>query len=89
LLENDLMPVVSTINSLVKSPLTQNEFDALCCLTYNIGCGAFRNSTLLKYLNAGNFDRASAEFLRWDRAGGEVLDGLLKRRLAEQKLFLT
>ncbi len=88
LLETDLQPVVSIISSLVKTPLTQNEFDALCSLAYNIGCGAFRNSTLLKCLNENDFDKASAEFTKWDHAGGEVVDGLLRRREAEQELFL-
>jgi len=88
LLDTDLAPVMDTVNSLVKIDLSQNEFDALLCLTYNIGCGAFRNSSLLKLLNAGDFDGASKQILLWDHSNGEVVDGLLRRRLAEQELFL-
>ena len=70
--------------------LTQNEFDALVCLCYNIGAGNFLKSTLVKMLKAGD-DKAeiSQEFLRWDKAGGKPLAGLTRRRNAEAELFLT
>jgi GH24 family phage-related lysozyme (muramidase) len=70
--------------------LTQNEFDALVCLCYNIGAGNFLKSTLVKMLKAGD-DKAeiSQQFLRWDKAGGKPLAGLTRRRNAEAELFLT
>lgn len=70
--------------------LTQNEFDALVCLCYNIGAGNFLKSTLVKMLKAGD-DKAeiAQQFLRWDKAGGKSLAGLTRRRNAEAELFLT
>jgi lysozyme len=70
--------------------LTQNEFDALVCLCYNIGAGNFFKSTLVKMLKAGD-DKAeiAKQFLRWDKAGGKPLAGLTRRRNAEAELFLT
>ena len=70
--------------------LTQNEYDALVSLTYNIGAGNFLKSTLVKMLKAGD-DKAeiAKQFLRWDKAGGKPLAGLTRRRNAEAELFLT
>ena len=70
--------------------LTQNEFDALVCLCYNIGAGNFLKSTLVKMLKAGD-DKAeiAQQFLRWNKAGGKPLAGLTRRRNAEAELFLT
>jgi GH24 family phage-related lysozyme (muramidase) len=70
--------------------LTQNEYDALVCLCYNIGAGNFFKSTLVKMLKAGE-DKAeiAKQFLRWDKAGGKPLAGLTRRRNAEAELFLT
>jgi len=70
--------------------LTQNEYDALVCLCYNIGAGNFFKSTLVKMLKAGD-DKAeiAKQFLRWDKAGGKPLAGLTRRRNAEAELFLT
>jgi lysozyme len=70
--------------------LTQNEFDALVCLCYNIGAGNFFKSTLVKMLKAGD-DKAeiAQQFLRWDKSGGKPLAGLTRRRNAEAELFLT
>ena len=70
--------------------LTQNEFDALVCLCYNIGAGNFLKSTLVKMLKAGD-DKAeiAQQFLRWNKAGGKSLAGLTRRRNAEAELFLS
>jgi len=68
--------------------LEQNQFDALICLAYNIGLGAFAKSTLLKKVNAKDFKSASNEFLKWDIANGKKLLGLRKRRERERELFL-
>lgn len=64
-------------------PMHQHEFDAFVSLTYNIGPGAFCGSTLARKLNAGDYAGACAEILRWNKAGGRVLSGLVKRRQYE------
>lgn len=79
--------VEAPINRLVKVELTQNQFDAVASLVYNIGEGNFAKSTLLKYLNAGRFDLAQREFLKWNRAGGQPARGLTRRRLGEAVMF--
>lgn len=84
----DLKRFESSVNNLVKVPLTQNQFDALVSLTYNIGQTAFSNSTLLKKLNAKDYVGAADQFLRWNKGGGKVMKGLVRRREAERALFL-
>lgn len=67
--------------------LTQPMFDACSDLTYNIGCSRWMESTARAKLNAGDYHGAAAAFELWDRAGGEVMAGLLRRRKAEEALF--
>lgn len=69
--------------------MTQGQFDALVSFAYNVGIGAFKKSTLLKKLNAGNIQGAANEFMKWNKGGGKVLAGLVRRREAERKLFLA
>ena len=73
----------------IKVKVSQNQFDAMVSLAYNIGVGNFSKSTLLKKVNAGDFVGASNEFLRWNKAGGKELLGLTKRREREKQLFLV
>lgn len=87
LLRVDLVEREKTVAELVKVPIQQHQFDALVSLTYNIGIGNFKLSTLLKKLNAGNVAGASGQFLVWNRARGEVLPGLDRRRKAEREMF--
>jgi len=87
LLTSDVAASVSFVNQVVTVQLKQNEFDALVDFVFNLGRGAFAGSTLLKELNAGNFDAAAAQFNRWSRAGGQVVAGLLRRRQAETAMF--
>ena len=68
--------------------LTQNQFDALVSFSYNLGIGALKKSTLMRKVNAGDFDGAGQEFARWSRAAGKVLPGLVARRGRESALFL-
>lgn len=75
------------INSAVLAQLTQNEFDALVSFVHNIGCAAFRKSTMLAKINASDYDGAAQEFLKWDHVNGKEVDGLKNRRYAEQRLF--
>lgn len=84
---HDLKQFEKTVNDSVKVDLTQNQFDALVSLTYNIGSAAFKNSTLLKKLNAKDHVGAADQFLVWNRGGGKVLNGLVRRREAERALF--
>ena len=84
-LKNDLIRFENAINKAVTVPITQHQFDALCSFVYNVGVGAFLDSTLLKKINAGEY--AGDEFLRWNKAGGKVLTGLIERRQAEKVLF--
>lgn len=89
LLKADLKRFEAGVDSLVKIPLTGNQFAALVSLAFNVGLGAFRNSTLLKCLNKVELDKAADEFLRWNKAGGKTVPGLTRRREAERKLFLN
>lgn len=87
-LRNDLITFENAVNRLVKVPLSQNQFDALVSFTYNLGETNLRSSTLLKKLNAKDYKGTAAEFLKWNKAGGKVMNGLVKRRKAEMELFL-
>lgn len=71
----------------VKVPLTDQQYSALTSFVYNVGPGNFQKSTLLKKINAGDFDGASTEFDRWIYAGGKPMEGLVRRRAAEKELF--
>ena len=71
----------------VKVPLTENQLAALVSFTYNLGIGSLWRSTLLRLLNAGDYEAAANEFPKWDRAGGQPVAGLTRRRKAEQQLF--
>jgi lysozyme len=75
------------IEKYVIVPLTQNQFDALVVWVYNLGPTNLRRSTLLKELNSGNYTAAGNEITKWNKAGGKVLAGLVKRREAEAELF--
>ncbi|HAS0914364.1 lysozyme [Enterobacter asburiae] len=89
LLKTGLVSYESDVSRLVKVGLTQGQFDALVSFTYNLGARALSTSTLLRKLNAGDYAGAADEFLRWNKAGGKVLNGLTRRREAERALFLS
>lgn len=89
LLKNDLKTYESYVNKYVKVSLNQNQFDALVSFTYNCGGGSLKNSLLLTKLNKGDYSGAANEFPRWNKAGGRVLAGLIRRRKAEKDLFLS
>lgn len=77
------------INRLVKVPLTQGQYDALVSFVFNLGAGNLMKSTLLKLLNAGDYTGAAEQFERWNKSGGKVTAGLVKRRAEEKQMFLT
>lgn len=87
LLAADALKAERAVNELVKIKLDQDQFDALCSFTYNVGIENFKESTLLKLVNEDKLLAASAEFLRWDHVGGRESQGLLKRRNTESFLF--
>lgn len=87
LLRKDAATRSKAVDDLVNVPLTQTQFDALVSFVFNVGADAFRNSTLLRKLNAGDYASVPSELNRWTRAGGRVLSGLVTRRKAEGELF--
>ncbi|AAQ58403.1 lysozyme [Chromobacterium violaceum] len=89
LLAADLEKFETGVRKAVIVPLNANQFSALVSFSYNLGLGNLRSSTLLRLLNKGDYDGAAAQFPRWNRAGGQAVPGLTRRRKAEQALFLT
>lgn len=89
ILRRDLGKYESAVNRNVKVPLNANQYGALVSFTYNLGEGNLAKSTLLKKLNAGDYEGAAKEFPKWNKAGGKVLNGLTRRREAERQLFLS
>ena len=77
------------VEQLVHVALSQNEVDALTDFVFNLGAANFARSTLLRLVNAGHFTEAANQFHFWVYSGGVVLPGLVKRRAAEQKMFLN
>lgn len=87
LLLGDIKPVEAALNKLLPD-LTQCQFDSLVSFIFNIGLGSFLKSTMYRLLKAGEIDQAAEQFQRWNKAGGEVRNGLVKRRKAEYNLFV-
>ena len=75
------------INNYVHVPLNQQQFDALCSWVYNLGPANLKKSTLLRKLNNGEYKETPNQIKRWNKAGGKVLEGLVRRREAEALLF--
>ena len=89
LLKTGLVSYESDVARVLKVYLTQGQFDALVSFKYNLGARSLSTSNLLRKLNAGDYAGAADEFLRWNKAGGKVLNGLSRRREAERALFLS
>lgn len=89
LLADDVDLAEQCLQRNVKVALTQGQVDALVDWIFNLGCGNFMNSTLLRCLNAGNYQGAHYEIGRWVHSRGQKLNGLVTRRKAEQELFDT
>jgi len=75
------------VRRLVTRPINGCQYDALVSFCYNCGEGNLKKSTLLRYVNAGKFDAAAKEFIKWNKANGKVLAGLTRRRKSESLLF--
>jgi lysozyme len=85
----DTQTAVNGVEKSLQVFCTQNQFDALVSFTFNVGVGAEAHSTLIKFMNAGDTKGAADQFLVWDHVNGVPNAGLLRRRQAEQALFLS
>ena len=86
-LQEEIKEYENYIDQAVTVPLAQCQYDAMVSWVYNLGNGNLTSSTLLKVLNAGNYDEVPAQMMRWNKAGGKVLEGLTRRRQAEADMF--
>jgi lysozyme len=89
ILRRDLVKYETAVYGMVKQPLTQHQFDVLVDFAYNAGVGALKSSTLLKKVNAAQFDDVPAELMKWTKGGGKVLTGLVRRRQAESAWWVS
>ena len=87
LLIKDIAVFEEEIEKAVIVPLTQHQFDALVSWTFNLGGANLNASTMLKVLNKCEYEEVPAQMKRWNKAGGKVLQGLIRRRNAEALLF--
>ena len=87
----DFEPVINELleKEIASGFITQNMYDAIISLTYNIGVNGFKRSSVLRLLKQGDKQNAADAFLLWNMAGGKVLRGLVRRRERERKLFLS
>jgi len=89
ILEADMIEAIDCVDTYVDAECTNEQYAALISFVFNIGCTAFRGSTLLKLINEGHYDAACGQFKRWNKAGGKVIQGLVNRRKDEAELFGT
>jgi len=87
ILRRDLGSIERDVAKAVTVRLNQRQFDTLISFVFNVGIGAFRKSTLLKKLNANNYSEVPSELMKWTRAGGRVVQGLVNRRKAEADMW--
>jgi len=87
LLTEDLEEFEGYVNNAVEVALDQNQFDALVAWTFNLGPSNLKSSTMLEVLNEEKYSKVPSEMKRWNKAGGKVLEGLIRRRDAEALLF--
>ena len=89
LAKNVVKSFEARVNKSILLPMTQNQFDAMVLLCYNIGESGFAKSSVVRYFNQGNLQKAADSFLLWNKAGGKVVKGLVNRRNKERDLFLS
>lgn len=87
LLEADVRKFEICVENALHRPVNQEQFDALVSFAFNVGCDAFKKSTMLRHINAGNHDAVVAEFARWNKVGDREIEGLTRRRRAEADLY--
>ena len=88
-LEQAVAKFAAGVEAVITAPVDENEFAAMTSLAYNIGLSGFRKSSALRHFNAGDKAKAAAAIKLWNKAGGKVLTGLVRRRDAEVELFWT
>lgn len=89
LFQNIVNEFASGVKKLLAKDINKNQFSALVCFAYNVGTGNLKQSTLLRKVNNNPFDvTIPNEFMRWNKAGGKVLNGLTRRRKAESELYV-
>lgn len=86
-LEEELVEYEGYVNEAVKVELTQPQFDSLVSWTYNLGPSNLNRSSMLRVLNTSDYDNVPEQIMRWNKAGGRVLPGLVRRREAEAEMF--
>ena len=89
LAKNVVKSFEAQVNKSILPTMTQNQFDAMVLLCYNIGESGFARSSVVRNFNAGNLQKAADSFLLWNKAGGKVVKGLVNRRNIERTLFLS
>lgn len=89
LFDADTATARACVDRLVGVPLTENQYAALVSFVFNVGCGAFQGSTLLRVLNDGDYVAAADQLDRWVNAGGVKVAGLVNRRQLEKEVFLA
>jgi lysozyme len=89
LLRADLGRFEAAVTRLVTVNVSQAQYDAMVSLAFNIGIAAFGRSSVLRHVNARSFDAAAKAFALWNKGGGRVLSGLVRRRAAESALFAS
>ena len=87
MLVEELHEYENYVNEYINVALSQNQFDALVSWVYNLGPANLKASTMLKVLNDGKYEDVPYQMKRWNKAGGKVLDGLVRRREAEALLY--
>lgn len=86
-LASDLERFERCVNEALMVDVTQAQFDAMCSLAFNIGCGNFNRSSILRYTNEGQPEKAKEAFALWNKANKKVMAGLTRRRAAEAEMF--
>lgn len=89
ILRLDLAKFEQEVANIIKVPVTANQFSAMVSLAFNVGPGAFAKSSVARFVNAKQLDKAAKAFALWSKAGGKTLPGLVRRRAAEAALFIT
>lgn len=87
ILRRDLASIERDVKASLRVLVNQRQFDTLVSFVFNVGIGAFRKSTLLKKLNASDYYAVPTELMKWTRAGGKVVQGLVNRRKAEADMW--
>jgi lysozyme len=89
ILSQDLIKFERGVSRLCPGPLTQGQFDALVSFSFNVGLGNLQRSSIRMKTNRGEKESAAQEFMKWTKAAGKVLPGLVKRRKDETALYLS